>query len=387
LIPFDLSRGGSLFQYHAKHNINQYAAYIQDSITLGNLLLNVGLRGDTYYGLTQDSAAEPRVGFAYNVKKTSTVLRAAYSRTFETPFNENLLLSSASGLTNGVAEAVLGVNSTPAIQPGHRHQYNVGFEQAIAKYVLIDADYFWKNTLNAYDFSVLQNTTITFPISWNRSKVDGVTGRISTTNIHGFTAYWAAGHNRARYFPPQTGGLLNTAAVPPGVFRIDHDQEFQSTLVARYQRPHNAEYISVSWQYESGLVVSGVPDVATAVSTLTPAQQVDIGLACDGVRATLAAPFGPSTPCNIGTSTLLTLPQTGTENDDHNPDRVKPRNVFNLQVGTDNLLHVEGPRRITASVQVENLTNQVALYNFLSTFSGTHFLQPRSVVARIGFMF
>jgi hypothetical protein len=135
------------------------------------------------------------------------------------------------------------------------------------------------------------------------------------------------------------------------------------------------------------LVVSGVPDVATAVSTLTPAQQVDIGLACDGVRATLAAPFGPSTPCNIGTSTLLTLPQTGTENDDHNPDRVKPRNVFNLQVGTDNLLHVEGPRRITASVQVENLTNQVALYNFLSTFSGTHFLQPRSVVARIGFMF
>lgn len=30
------------------------------------------------------------------------------------------------------------------------------------------------------------------------------------------------------------------------------------------------------------------------------------------------------TRTGIGTSTLLTLPQTGTENSDHNPDRVQP---------------------------------------------------------------
>jgi len=61
--------------------------------------------------------------------------------------------------------------------------------------------------------------------------------------------------------------------------------------------------------------------------------------------------------------------------------------VFNVGIGSDNLLHKEGPRRFTASLQVENLTNQAALYNFLSTFSGTHFLQPRTIVARIGFVF
>jgi hypothetical protein len=36
---------------------------------------------------------------------------------------------------------------------------------------------------------------------------------------------------------------------------------------------------------------------------------------------------------------------------------------------------------------VDNLLNKVALYNFLSTFSGTHFVAPRSVVAKIGFVF
>jgi hypothetical protein len=73
------------------------------------------------------------------------------------------------------------------------------------------------------------------------------------------------------------------------------------------------------------------------------------------------------------TSKLLTLPQTGQENKDHNPDRVKPRDLIDFGVGTDNLLHAEGPRRILLLLTVANLTNQVALYNFLSTFSGTHF--------------
>jgi hypothetical protein len=89
----------------------------------------------------------------------------------------------------------------------------------------------------------------------------------------------------------------------------------------------------------------------------------------------------------VVTSKLITLPQAGTGNDDHNPDRVQPRHVFNLGIGTDNLLHTEKRERITASVDIANLTNKVALYNFLSTFSGTHFLQPRTVVARIGFVF
>lgn len=383
LVPFDLSRGGQLFQYRAAHNINQYAAYVQDSITLGNFLIDVGLRGDTYYGLTADSAAAPRAGLAYNVKKTGTVLRGAYSRTFETPFNENLLISSATGLSNGVAFSVLGASAAQPLSPGRRNQFNAGFQQAVGKYILIDADYFWKFTTNAYDFSALQNSTITFPIAWAKSKLDGVTGKISTTNLHGFVAYWTFGHTRARYFPTQTGGLLNTSDVPAGVFRVDHDQAFQSTVLARYQRPKNAEYAEVTWRYDSGMV-AGIGDVGEAL-TLTAAQQATIGFACDSVHATYVAPI--ATCSGIGTSTLLTLPQVGEADPDHNAGRVKSRNMFNIGIGTDNLLHREGHQRITASIQVENLTNKVALYNFLSTFSGTHFVQPRTLVARVGFSF
>jgi hypothetical protein len=185
-----------------------------------------------------------------------------------------------------------------------------------------------------------------------------------------------------------------------GVFRIDHDQAFQSTGVFRYQHKNN-EWIAFTWRYDSGLVVSGVPDAGAAMiggsAGMSPLQQVSIGLACNGVFATVASPISDCVSAGgaMGkvTSTLLTLPQGGydnfasQENDDHNPDRVKPRNVFNLGIGTDNLLHHEGRTRITASVDIANLTNRVALYNFLSTFSGTHFLQPRTALVRIGLVF
>ena len=386
LIPFDLTRGGSPFAFHGTHNINQYAFYVQDAITAGNFLFNVGFRVDRYDGISSNNGAEPRVGIAYNIKKTGTVLRVSYARTFETPFNENLLLASSTGV-GGLDQNIFGANAV-AIQPGRRNQFNTGFQQAIGRYLLVDTDYFWKYTHSAYDFSTLLNTTITFPLSWHNSKLDGVTGRISTTNLRGFQAYWTFGHTRARYFPPETGGLISQGApLVNGVFRIDHDQAFQSTGVFRYQHK-TAEWIAFTWRYDSGLVVSGVPDSEAALA-LTPNQQATIGLSCGGKVATYSnGGLGPGDCGNSPVlSKLITLPQAGAENDDHNPDRVKPRHVLNLGIGTDNLFHKEGHTRVTAAFDIANLTNKVALYNFLSTFSGTHFLQPRTVVARIGLVF
>src|SRR5450432_1197070 len=339
LLPFDLTRGGSLFAFHATRNINQFAVYAQDAITAGNFLFNLGLRLERYDGITSSNGYEPRLGLAYHIKKTGTVLRGAYARTLETPFNENLLLSSLTG-AGGLDQNVFGANAVP-LQSGNRNQFNVGLQQAFGRYLLLDADYFWKYTNNAYDFSTFLNTTLTFPISWNKSKLDGVTGRVSTTNLRGFQAYWTFGHTRARYFFPEDGGLITQGTPLNGsVFRIDHDQAFQSTGVFRYQRPKNAEWVALTYRYDSGLVVSGVPDSAAALA-LTPNQEVSIGLACNGIFATVANPI---TTCGgMVTSKLITLPQAGQENDDHNPDRVKPRNVFNLGIGTDNLFHREGP--------------------------------------------
>jgi hypothetical protein len=386
LLPFDLTRGGNLFTFNGHTDIKQVAVYAQDAITWGDLTLNLGLRFDNYAGISKDHLWQPRLGLAYHFKPTNTVFRVSYTRTMETPYNENLILSSVTG-GNGLADGILGEATAQPLRPGHRHQFNAGFQQGLGRHIVIDADYFWKRTSNAYDFNVILNTPITFPISWSKSKLDGVAMRANFTDYKGFSGFFVAGHTRARYFPPETGGLFFNSDLPAGVFRIDHDQAFQQTMQVQYQfhQFHKIEpYIAFSWRYDSGLVAGSVPDYATAL-TLTPDQQAQIGLFCGNVFAT---PLQGLTDCADASrgATRLRIPADGTADDDHNPPRIAPRHLFDLSIGTDNLLRTERTR-VTLRFGAINLTNKEALYNFLSTFSGTHFVTPRTFSGQIGIVF
>jgi hypothetical protein len=80
------------------------------------------------------------------------------------------------------------------------------------------------------------------------------------------------------------------------------------------------------------------------------------------------------------------IPADGTADDDHNPPRIAPRHLFDLSVGTDNLMRTER-MRMTLRLTAINLANKDALYNFNSTFSGTHFVTPRALSAQVGFVF
>ena len=80
------------------------------------------------------------------------------------------------------------------------------------------------------------------------------------------------------------------------------------------------------------------------------------------------------------------IPADGTANDDTNPPRIAPRHLFDFSAGTDNLFRSEGTK-VTLRFTVINLTNKDALYNFQSTFSGTHFVTPRAFQGQIGITF
>ncbi|MBV6430315.1 MAG: hypothetical protein IANPNBLG_00424 [Bryobacteraceae bacterium] len=383
LIPYDLTRGGALFRFAGRANINQFAWFAQDAITLGHLNLTAGLRVDRYDGLSSAFSAQPRAGGAYLIKRTGTVLRAGYSRTLETPYNENLILSSSTG-AGGLARNVFGGFGAKPIQAGRRNQFNAGIQQAFDKALTVDADYFWKYTGNAFDFGTLLNTPIVFPISWRKSKIDGVSVRLSTPNLHGFQGFTTLGHTRSRYFGPSNGGLLFNSPLDTGVFRIDHDQAFQQTTHLRYQRKKNGWWFAWTWRYDSGMVAGAVNNLQDALA-LTGAQQAAIGFYCGSV---FAAPGMPVTACDSSHygATRLIIPSPGSADDDHNPPRIAPRHLFDIGFGSDSLYQRER-FRVTLNVTVANLTNKVSLYNFLSTFSGTHFVGPRTYQAELGFAF
>lgn len=382
LIPYDLTRGGSLFHFHGAANINQEALYAQDQMTIKNLTLNLGVRFDNYDGITSDNLFQPRAGISYLFKPSGTVIRASYTRAMETPYNENLVLSSTTG-AGGLATNVFGAYGSQALRPGHRNEYGAGLQQAIKRYVQVDGSYFWKYTKNAFDFDNLFNTPIAFPIEWRQSKIDGFSLRISTTNLHGFQAYSTIGHTRARFFGPETGGLIFNSPLDVGAFRIDHDQALQQTSFLRYQHGKDGLWASFTWRYDSGLVAGAVTDLNDALA-LTAAEQATIGFSCGNDVATV---YNRITSCPSGNyaTTRISIPAPGTFNPDHNPPRVSPRNLFDIGIGTDNLFHKE-TLKTTLKFTVINLTNEAALYNFLSTFSGTHWVSPRTYEVTLGWV-
>lgn len=416
LLPFDLTRGGALFPFNGRGDIKELALYVQDTITKGNWSFNLGVRGDLYNGLASARQAEPRVGIAYNIKPSSTVLRVSYARTLETPFNENLVIAST-GCQSQVLAAIVpppGVScNLGAIQPGWRNEFHSGLQQAFGSHFVVDGEYLWKYTHNGYDFGVVGATPLTFPIEWHNSKITGFTVRANVPNYRGLSAFVSMSSVAARFFLPQVAGI---PIIPPstGVFRIDHDEKFNQTTHLQYQPWKSGPWIGFNWRYDSGLVagatpcfnpltatcqpssttltVNGQPEPAiNLVNTITGApltadQEFQAGFTCNGVAATPTQPLpSPCLASQFG-STLIKVPAPGTENDDHNPQRIQPRNLFDLSVGEDNLFR--GDRyRWSLQFTAINVTNKVALYNFLSTFSGTHYVTPRTLTAEIGFHF
>jgi hypothetical protein len=447
LAPYDLTRGGSSYYYFGHTDVKELALWVEDRIHQHNWNYDLGLREDVYNGLADANQTEPRLGVSYQLKQTNTVMGISYARTLETPFNENLVLSSQ-GCSNPVLAPLLACNEgvTGTLEPGFRNEFHANLQQAFGSHFVVSGEYVWKYTHNAFDFSVLGNTPITFPIDWHNSKIPGFALRAEVPTWDGFSAFVVMSSVAARFFPPQIAGAGATSGVAVGApFRIDHDEKYNETTHLQYTVPglgrFHGTWIGFNWRFDSGLVAGSAPcynvtdpnsacpnsslgpdgNPATlngqpAVSLvdngipagtnpltnvpvalpLTADEEFQSGLACNGDRATPTHLIGtPVTaggttyyecPANELTSSLLSIPAPGTGDNDHAPPRVAPRSLFDASLGNDNLFHTSH-YQWGAKITAINFTNKYALYNFLSTFSGTHYVTPRAITAQIDMHF
>jgi len=393
----------ALYPFRGHTDVKEFAIYLQDAISKGNWSINLGVRGDFYNGLTTARQAEPRVGVAYNIKRTNTVLRVSYARSLESPFNENLILSST-GCNYAVIASLIPCVNAP-LDPGYRNDFHAGLQQAFGRFAVVSGDYIWKYTHTGYDFSTLAATPIFFPIGWHNSKIPGYAIRVSVPEFHGFSALVVMSSVAARFFPPQTSGLGVTVGQSGLPFRIDHDEKFNETTHLQYQPWKAGPWLGFNWRYDSGLVAGQTPcyggNCAQGVliggvqyinltdsfgTPLTADQEFEAGFFCGSQHATPTVALPSQCQASQFGSNLIKVPAPGTENDDHNPPRIAPRNLFDVALGDDNLFKGDH-HKWSLTLTAVNITNRTALYNFLSTFSGTHYVTPRALTAQIGFHF
>lgn len=351
LLPYDLTRGGDWFRFSGRNAGSLSSAFVQDTMRLGRFVVTLGIRFDSYRFLSQGVQWQPRVGVAYHLKETGTVLRASYNRTYQTPPNENLLLANSreaeSLVPPAIREALGGASFT--IRPERQNVYEVGLQQALGSWASVNGSFYHKNSRDLQDNDNFLDTGIIFPTSLASSRVNGAEGRLNLFPGRRLSATLSATHARVVVNPPFTGGLfLGSGAVEAltaGPFIIDHDQKLglQSNVVYNFTRSF---WTSTAVRYDSGLVTN-------------PSSAEDVSRDPD---------FSDM------------LPYVNLASD---PPRVNPRTLIDWAAGYTHQSDTRKKWEIVA--QVTNLTNRTALHNFQSIFVGTRVVSPRAASIRFRF--
>ena len=353
IAPYDLTRGGTEFEFADSSTDKYYAAYVQDTLRWDNLTASLGVRYENNSLPVTNVLWSPRIGLAYFLPKTGSVFRATYSRVLYTPEFENILLSSSAAAAAIVPPAVresrpLGGGVLP-VQSERQSAYTVGLQQALGSKVRLDFDYWWRRTTNAGDQDQFLTTGIVFPISFASGKYNGWDLRLDLAPTAGFRGFVSAGHVHAIYDPPPAGGLFldqgSLDAITGGPFLIDHDQKLQIQAGVYYDVGKTGLWLGTNVRYDSGLVTDASPDE----------------LLEDPDNA-FAAPY---VKVNSG--------------GDLDPNRIKPRTICDFQVGY-------GLSQFKIPVQLQfmilNAFDTKGVYNILSVFGGTHVIPPRRFVGQ-----
>jgi hypothetical protein len=332
------------------------SAYVQDRFTaFKNFTLDLGVRYDNYKLLIHEQELSPRIGAAYFIPKTQTTLHVSYNRLFQPPPAENLLLASSPEAAALSPIAVLqGVTTVQPILPDKENAFEAGAQQLLSQKFRLNLTVYQKRIENFSDKDQFFETGIIFPIAISSGRVTGEELRLESTDIHGFHGFVSYANARAFGVTPITGGLFlgenpQDLFLKGLVFPNDHDQRNEAQFQLGYTHRPTGIYATFNGRYDSGVPADVEPGTT--------------------LEQFVAAGFDPRLYNEI----------------DFQRGRIRPRTILDFSVGAD-LMQKE---RVSMNLQfdIQNLTNELFLYNFESVFSGTHVGFPRLFSGRLTFRF
>ena len=349
LRPHDLTRGGTPFVFDAARTGTSASMFAQAVGALGPFSLNAGLRVDDYRFLVRGWQVQPRLGLSWRLPRHEVVLRTSYNRNYQTPPNENLLLSSADAAARlapaSVRDALGGVR---AIRPERQDVVEAGLQMALGGAFTLDLAAYAKRSRDQQDNNNFFDTGIIFPTTLQALHVRGAEARLTMQPRRGVSGTISATTSRAIATPPFTGGLfLGQDAVDllsAGRFAIDHDQRLSVHATGTWD-PGGPFWMGATVRHDSGLVAN-------------PSDPAEVAADPDVADLLPYVNLTASTP------------------------RVRPRTLMDVAIGLDRTSS-GGRRTWSVQAQAANLFNRTALYNFQSVFVGTRVVQPRTVSVRL----
>jgi len=327
------------FSFLASRPDLEQSAFVQDQIRLGDWNVSAGLRWDHYQLLLNRQAVDPRFSIARYFPAAGLVLHFSYDRVFQTPSFENILLSSSTAATT------LDPTSLQLpVQPSEGNYYEAGLTKAFFKNFKLDANYFRRLVSNYADDDQIDNTTISFPIAFQKAIIYGAEAKVDLPDWNHFSGFVSYSYEVGNAWFPVTGGLfLGDDAVIPASGHFPDSQDQRNTVRGRvrYQLTRRL-WIAGGIQYDTGLPFD-----------------------FDGTHDQALAEYGQQVVNRI----------------DFDRGRIEPSFQVNASAGAD----IYSSERVKMRLQIDgqNLSNVLDVIDFGGLFSGNAIGAARSVALRL----
>ena len=329
----------------------EQAAFVQDLIRLGDWTISAGLRWDHYQLMLNRQAFSPRLAISRYFPSASLILHVSYDRAFQTPSIENLLLSSST--------AAAGLNTISVqlpVKPSEGNYYEAGLEKVFLNKVRVGANYFLRSVNNYADDDQIDNTTISYPIAFQKALIYGAEGKIDLPLWGRFSGYASYSYEVGNVWFPVTGGLfLGDDATIPADGHLPDSQDQRNTVRGRlrYQLASRL-WVAAGAQYDSGLPFDF---------------QCPNGETLPQCAADQAAIYGQDVVDRLNLDR----------------GRVLPSFQANASAGVD--LYKSEHADVQLQADGENLTNVIDVIDFGGLFSGNAIGPPRSYSLRLATTF
>ena len=190
-------------------------------------------------------------------------------------------------------------------------------------------------------------------------------------------------HTNAIFSPPGVGRHPARGA-PRADFRIDHDQKFNATTNLQYVfNTATGAWAALSWRYDSGLVAGAVGSIDDALALTADSAGGD--RASSAAVSWRIARQRRSTSCDCRRRRdAAPHPRRGHRGRREQSAAHRAASPVRSRASASTTCSATDRAKVRVRFSVMNLTNKEALYNFLSTFSGTHFVTPRAYQFQVG---
>jgi outer membrane receptor protein involved in Fe transport len=231
----------------------QVSAYAQDHFTvLPNLTLDLGLRWDQFDLVDTSAQVSPRVGVAYHIPATHSVLHFAYNRFFSPPPIEYQLLASFIGNNNPDPELRVGHPKTY-----RQHYFEAGWNQQLHPKVLLEVSAYYHRGDNSFENGEIGNTRLFVPTNFAHARAHGAEAALNFRELEhlGISGRVQYAHSRVRFIGPIAGGFAEEVLEPGEQIPPAFDQTHTATASVMYHKRWRGLWTGVNYRFGSGTPV------------------------------------------------------------------------------------------------------------------------------------